>query len=993
MTFWHTWRAALRIARRDALRAKGRSILVVAMIALPILGVSALDLTFRSSQLTVEEELDRTLGSNDALYVNIGDGSPIEQPPTGDGLWTGDEYEEGEEGQPHEESPAEDAEADGTDEAGAEETDEAGADEAEGAEWDGAAERASLDALLPDAEVLTWTTASWHEVRTAKGIARVDILEYDTSHPAAAGPPRLRDGRFPREADEVAVTGALLAEGGLEIGSEVTFPALGEDRAFRVVGSYEHASRLDHTEVLARPGVLAVPLVEAAEESSTPEVGHLATKYLVTRPGGVSWSDVLKANEHGWHVTSRAVHLDPPPDHEVPYLERGEGPYQAPLSAEVVAVIVTTVSLIILEICLLAGPAFAVGARRSRRMLGLVGANGGDRRHIRAIMLASGVVLGATAAVIGIVVGLLLTVLTRPWLEELTGSRFGALTLRPLELLAIAAIGVLTGLLAALIPAVTAARTPVLDSLTGRRGVRTAGRLLPTVGGGAFVLGAALALVGAMTMDNPTVVAAGAIAAQLGLVAMTPKLVGAFGRLGRRLPLSGRLALRDAVRNRSRTAPAVAAVLAAVSGSVAVATMVASDEVEQRAEYHARLPHGMVSVEALELREEAALPAARDAVEQQLRIAERVDFARLAPDENDCGVYGWSEEGDCGAIRVVLPPENECDDEAYWRRIEEYREVSDDWSKFERDWRCDHSGNGQVLDVDVVVAGPELLRVMGLTDPEAVAALERGEAVAFDRTHVDADGEVTIAVHHTDPWRYGQEEDASGEFEPAEPDRTVSFPAVFYDTGDDEDDRGLPLVLPPDAAAAAGLTTVDHGSLMATAEVPGSAEEQALRGALRDISGAPYVDVETGFSGEYNLVLLALALFATVITLGAAGIATGLAQADSEHDLTTLAAVGAPPRVRRTLSGLQCAVIATMGVVLGTVAGVIPALGLRLVQYRAELADFRKWGGPDWTTRPEPFIEVPWLTILQLLIVVPLLAGVMAALLTRSRISLTRRAG
>ena len=42
------WRAAFRIARRDALRSKGRSALVVAMIALPVLGVTAADVTYRS---------------------------------------------------------------------------------------------------------------------------------------------------------------------------------------------------------------------------------------------------------------------------------------------------------------------------------------------------------------------------------------------------------------------------------------------------------------------------------------------------------------------------------------------------------------------------------------------------------------------------------------------------------------------------------------------------------------------------------------------------------------------------------------------------------------------------------------------------------------------------------------------------------------------------------------------------------------------------------
>lgn len=49
---YHAWVAAIRIARRDAWRAKGRSALVLSMIALPIIGVSAADLTMRSAELT-----------------------------------------------------------------------------------------------------------------------------------------------------------------------------------------------------------------------------------------------------------------------------------------------------------------------------------------------------------------------------------------------------------------------------------------------------------------------------------------------------------------------------------------------------------------------------------------------------------------------------------------------------------------------------------------------------------------------------------------------------------------------------------------------------------------------------------------------------------------------------------------------------------------------------------------------------------------------------
>jgi putative ABC transport system permease protein len=947
---WHSWRAALRIARRDALRAKGRSLLVVAMIALPIVGVSALDVTVRSSQLTTEEKLERTLGTNDARFTQTGDGYAIHQEPTGGSLaFVGDQPVAQE-------------------------------------------ERLSIEELVPGAEVLPWTSLDWHETRTAKGVSHIPLVEFDTTHPAAAGLPTQREGAIAEVAAEVAASTRFLKDGGLKVGSTVSFPGLGEDRTFRVTGSYEHPDNLSGQEIIALPGTLSDPLREAGE------LDTMYTEYLVTRAGGVSWAEVMTANEQGWQVISREVYLSPPPDSEVPFYSEHGGRYQEQIPGEVIAVIVTTISLVILEICLLAGPAFAVGARRSRRMLGLVGANGGDRRHIRAIMLSSGVVLGLAAAVIGVVLGLLLTLATQPWLEQLNGARFGALTLRPLELLAIAAIGVLTGLLAALIPAITAARTSVLDSLTGRRGVRGPGRALPIVGGAAFLLGSGLAVLGGMSMDNTTVVAIGAISAQLGLVAMTPMLVGVFGRIGRWLPLSGRLALRDAVRNRPRTAPAVAAVLAAVSGTIAVATIVASDEASQRAAYEAYQPHGTVTLQAFEEREEVALGAARQAAEQHLKIAERADVGRLSPGENDCGLWGWSPDGSCGQVSVVVPPENECEWEDYHRRLDEHRASGADWSQFERDWRCDDDMRRSALDADVIVAGPDLLQVMELTDPAAHAALADGKAVVFNRAQLDADGQVTIAVYERDPWVQAEENGGAwtedGREQLADPDRTESFPAVLYGGGGgDGGHHALPPVLPAAAVAAAGLTVVDYASVMATSELPGNSARQAFQGALSDLGSAPSTYIESGFTRDTGLVLLALALFATIITLGAAGIATGLAQADSENDLATLAAVGAPPRVRRTLSGLQCAVIAVMGVVLGAVSGLVPGLGLLLTQHRAAMADFNLYEAHYGGVAPQLFIEVPWMTMLQLIVVVPLLAGLLAALLTRSRVGLTRRAG
>ena len=73
------WKPALRLARRDALRNQGRSILVLVMIALPVLAVSAADVVYQTSDVAGAESLDRRLGTADArVAVSPGSGRVIQ---------------------------------------------------------------------------------------------------------------------------------------------------------------------------------------------------------------------------------------------------------------------------------------------------------------------------------------------------------------------------------------------------------------------------------------------------------------------------------------------------------------------------------------------------------------------------------------------------------------------------------------------------------------------------------------------------------------------------------------------------------------------------------------------------------------------------------------------------------------------------------------------------------------------------------------------------
>ncbi|MEW2548034.1 ABC transporter permease [Streptomyces sp. NPDC047002] len=946
MRAWYrSWRVALRIARRDAWRFKGRSFLVLAMIALPILGVSAADLTLRSAQLSPAESLTRQIGGADARVkdLDLGGVPVLQDPADAQSYTTAKDYGDG--------------------------------------AWPSGA--GDLAKALPAGARTIPDTSARVSLRTTHGILDTEVREVAADDPLAKGILRPVDGRFPATAHEVAATTHFLKASGLRVGSELTARDLGTK--YRIVGSYELPDTLGADQVDLRPGALLAPLRAALAAKGLPPFTP-DTSRLVGVPGGrgFTWNMVRGANAHGFSALSRAVVLHPPARADVPYY-RHNSPSSGGDGVVVTSILVTVVGLAMLEICLLAGPAFAVGARRSRRQLGLVGANGGDRRHIRAVVLGGGVVIGAASAVVGTLAGVALTFALRPVLEGAIGQRFGHFSVHPAELLAIAGLAVLTGVLAAIVPAVTASRQTVLSSLTGRRGVRRSSRVLPVLGLAAVALGAAVAVYGSAVSSQPAVVVAGSALAELGCVALTPALVGLFGRLGRLLPLSPRLALRDAVRNRGRTAPAVAAVLAAVAGTVAVSTYAASSDAQERAAYQPALPHGAVSVLTGSGGGRDAA-AARTAVVKSLPVRLRADVDRVQIGARSCDEYSY--EPGCGHVEIDVPKAHRCPMWTYGESAPEVRLTTAQRRAYASDPRCEDEAGSDVAG-GILVGDANLLRVLGIRDPAAEHALAAGRAVSLTRRNLSADGGTTVVLRVYADMAKTQAALDKGET----PESTlVRLPAT--EVAGHPATYGVQLLMSPAAARAAHLGTVPYGGYYTTSSPPTGAQQQRADAAVADLGSSVTLHIEKGYTSHYGIVLLSLGLFAGLITLGAAGIATGLAQTDAEADLKTLAAVGAPDRVRRTLSGFQCGVVAAMGVVLGSLAGVLPSIGLRLTERRTALAGYRRdlAQGLGDGTLPHVPIVVPWGTLALLLVAVPVGAALLAAAVTRSQRSLSRRA-
>src|SRR5262249_8773494 len=91
VSFFASWRTAIRIARREARRAKGRSALVIAMIALPVLFLAFAAASYDMFTLTGSEKADQTMGTGTAPISRSTRQAMFQMPDPTEGLFSAGE--------------------------------------------------------------------------------------------------------------------------------------------------------------------------------------------------------------------------------------------------------------------------------------------------------------------------------------------------------------------------------------------------------------------------------------------------------------------------------------------------------------------------------------------------------------------------------------------------------------------------------------------------------------------------------------------------------------------------------------------------------------------------------------------------------------------------------------------------------------------------------------------------------------------------------------
>ena len=358
--------------------------------------------------------------------------------------------------------------------------------------------------------------------------ASAGVREIDLRDPMAAGMFPLVRGRYPQTADEVVVTAFLKAE----VGSTIRYTR--DDVSKRVVGAVAKQPNRLGIKIIALPG----SLIPVRTTTTVENYGAAERSWLVDTLAPITWNEIHRINQAGVTVLSRAGAGGPAArgrragaGHQGVVGQQGD--QRSPRGRHGGD----------------AGRDRGCAAGRARLRRGPAApSQGSSRAHLRPGRLGPPPQAGRAgrradpglaAAVLGVAGGVGAARAITSYLGVWPLGEMGPFEVPAGQIALVAALGVFSGVAAAVVPAVQAARADVVAALTGRRaevrdraGWPLLGLILLVAGVGAMISGIRVA---------DSVVLFGAVIGLLGLVMVTPRLVRLIGGLAGGLPLPFRL--------------------------------------------------------------------------------------------------------------------------------------------------------------------------------------------------------------------------------------------------------------------------------------------------------------------------------------------------------------------------------------------------------------------------------------------------------------------
>ncbi|MEO8697470.1 MAG: FtsX-like permease family protein, partial [Acidimicrobiales bacterium] len=432
-------------------------------------------------------------------------------------------------------------------------------------------ENAETVVIPPGSTTVVARTAFFRLVRTTAGNrTRAVVSDLTSREPIVEGIVSLDEGRMPTADGEVVLSSAAARDLGAHVGDtlELTRPAT---RTMLVTGIGHLANDLGQSLVLVAPN----------SDFLGVSADFISSATYLQLPGSMT-----PAQRDAWAVTARDAGVATSPS-AFPDL-RAVSTQSADAAVRwtwVLGGLVLTVAGIVIT------SAFASGARRQLATLGQLAANGAGPRVLRRTLLLQGTWTGIAGSLAGLGLGFASLQILNPYRDRMFNRDSSAYVYRWVDLVPIVIMGIVATTIAALIPARTTSRIPVLAALAGRRPLGRVPHRLTVSGVAAFACGLgflALAVVGS-TGDGQgdvwtAVAVLGSIGVLLGASAIAPALVGLLEPLAARLHGPWRFAARSLVRQRTRTGGVVAAVCAtsalAVMASALALGFIAGDHAQ-----------------------------------------------------------------------------------------------------------------------------------------------------------------------------------------------------------------------------------------------------------------------------------------------------------------------------------------------------------------------------------------------------------------------------
>ena len=358
-------------------------------------------------------------------------------------------------------------------------------------------------------------------------VSTFDLWDENPNGPFSHVTVRLDSGRYPTGPGQVAVTSEVANDFGLHVGSLWWEGG----RTLRVVGLVENPLDLLDQFALVAPGQLAPPTSVLILLNADPQ--NLQSFRLQSGTG---------------------MAID----------SRGASPK---VQVEAAVLVLSTMGLLFVGLLAVAG--FTVMAQRRLRALGMVGSIGATDRHVRLVMLANGAAVGATAAIVGTLVGLAGWFALVPTLRSVFEHQVDPFALPWWAIAAAMALTFVTAVGAAWWPARAAARVSVVAALSGRPPSPQPAHRFAAMGG--VLLFGGIALLAFADQRRPGFIIGGTALTAVGLLFFAPLAIRALALVGGRSSISVRLALRDLARHQARSGAALGAVTLAIAIAATIA--------------------------------------------------------------------------------------------------------------------------------------------------------------------------------------------------------------------------------------------------------------------------------------------------------------------------------------------------------------------------------------------------------------------------------------